>query len=183
MVTALICLAILAIFIKVFDNINTLKEQNNMLFKKIEKLENEIYFGKNPIKQKTNQQAQELEVSEKSQSINARIEEKPKVITIEKPKTKISRKPVTVSIPGENSKFMQIVLDFVLKGNPLVKIGGLILFIGLAFLLKLTISNNLINMKMVTFLVAITGLIIVYLGFRYRKKRELLRADFTRGWF
>ncbi len=67
----------------------------------------------------------------------------------------------------ENEK--NVLLEFLLKGNPLIKIGGAVLFIGLSFLLKFAFANNLISIKSIIITIGIFAIGLVIFGL---KKQE-----------
>ena len=70
-------------------------------------------------------------------------------------------------------KCTQYLKTFFSTGNVVLKIGMIILFFGVGFLLKYTAQNNLIPIELRIILVAISGLTILFIGYRLRKNRHL----------
>ncbi len=64
------------------------------------------------------------------------------------------------------------IIEYISKINPMVKIGGILLFIGVSFLLKFAFSNHLISIKTIISLVALLGISLVGIGLRYKEQRE-----------
>lgn len=75
------------------------------------------------------------------------------------------RKSLRESLP-------QPIADFIYGGNILVKVGVLILFLGLAFLLRYTAERVTVPIELRYLGVAVTGLVLLGLGWGLRHKRR-----------
>lgn len=86
-------------------------------------------------------------------------------------------KPVTPKLPPPPRKSFreslpQPIADFIYGGNILVKVGVLILFLGLAFLLRYTAERVTVPVELRYVGVALTGLVLLGLGWALRNKRR-----------
>ena len=70
----------------------------------------------------------------------------------------------------EPSKLMQFLINYFTKGNLLVRIGGIILFFGLAFLAKYAAEYSTISMQTRLIFIALTAIALVALGWKLRNK-------------
>lgn len=73
-------------------------------------------------------------------------------------------------IPKEPSKLVSFVTDYFTGGNLLVRIGGVILFFGLAFLVKYAAEHSIISMKMRLIAIAVTAVVLIIMGWRLRER-------------
>lgn len=86
-------------------------------------------------------------------------------------------RPVAKKLPPPPSKTFreslpQPIADFIYGGNILVKVGVLILFLGLAFLLRYTAERVTVPVELRYVGVALTGLVLLGLGWTLRNKRR-----------
>ncbi len=72
--------------------------------------------------------------------------------------------------PDPLTKFFAWLKNYFTTGNPMVKVGGVILFFGLSFLIKFAISNELISMEMALLGVLLFAIALVITGFRYKNR-------------
>jgi uncharacterized membrane protein len=73
----------------------------------------------------------------------------------------------TSRVPG----LLQRVRQVVLGGNPLVRIGIVVLFFGFAFLVKYAVDNDYFPIELRLALTALAGLVLVAIGWRLRERR------------
>ncbi|HEY8101154.1 MAG TPA: DUF2339 domain-containing protein [Burkholderiaceae bacterium] len=74
--------------------------------------------------------------------------------------------------PAEPTAFTRFVQRWVIGGNPLVKIGVLILFLGLAFLLRYVAEHSVVPIELRYAGVAATGIGLLLFGWRWRHKKD-----------
>jgi len=72
--------------------------------------------------------------------------------------------------PREPSKVVSFISNYFTGGNLLVRIGGVILFFGLAFLVKYAAEHSIISMKMRLVAIAVTAVVLIILGWRLRDR-------------
>lgn len=117
------------------------------------------------ISQKTPETLPELEhATTPSQTSKAKADTEKKT-----QKTYPARQPASSPIPSFLTKFIQ---RWVLGGNPLVKIGVLILFLGLAFLLRYASEHVVVPIPWRYAGVAVTGIALLVFGWRWRKRQD-----------
>ncbi|MFZ6801002.1 DUF2339 domain-containing protein [Undibacterium sp. Di24W] len=93
--------------------------------------------------------------------------------TIEAPPVKpVARKLAPPPSKTFRESLPQPIADFIYGGNILVKVGVLILFLGLAFLLRYTAERVTVPVELRYVGVALTGLVLLGLGWRLRNKRR-----------
>lgn len=62
------------------------------------------------------------------------------------------------------------VIGYFTKGNPLVKIGGVLLFFGLSFLIKFAAENDMVSIEMGLISVIVFSFGLIGLGWKHRKR-------------
>ena len=72
--------------------------------------------------------------------------------------------------PKEPSKLLSFISNYFTGGNLLVRIGGVILFFGLAFLVKYAAEHSIISMKMRLIAIAVTAVVLIVVGWRLRDR-------------
>ena len=81
--------------------------------------------------------------------------------------------PVTSSNNDERQSIFGHFFSWLVKGNPLAKIGILLLFLGVAYLLNYTVQNDIISPQIRLLLSAMGCLALLGTGWWLRKKKEL----------
>lgn len=79
---------------------------------------------------------------------------------------------VVIPVPEEPSWLQTFVQRWVLGGNPIVKIGVLILFLGLAFLLRYAAEHAVLPIELRYVGVAATGIALLLAGWRWRNRLD-----------
>ncbi len=83
----------------------------------------------------------------------------------------------TLSIPSDNqpepASIFSHFFSWLSKGNPLAKIGILLLFLGIAYLLKFSIEQELISPQMRLIFSAFVCIILLVLGWKLKDKKQL----------
>jgi len=72
--------------------------------------------------------------------------------------------------PAEPSWIMQMLTNYFTGGNLLVRIGGVVLFFGLAFLVKYAAEHTTISMEVRLVFVALFAVSLIILGWKFREK-------------
>jgi len=72
--------------------------------------------------------------------------------------------------PNILDKLVKIVVDYFSTGNIIVRIGGVVLFFGLAFLAKYATEHTVISIELRLFSIAIVAVVLVLLGWRLRDR-------------
>ena len=80
----------------------------------------------------------------------------------------IERKPVT---PTLLDRGVALVKRYFTEGNVIVRVGVLVLFVGVAFLLKYASDNSMLPIEFRAIGVALAGIVILSIGWRLRLKR------------
>ena len=80
-------------------------------------------------------------------------------------------KPVTAEPEGSNI-LGDLVERWIFKGNPLVKVGGAVLFLGLAFALRYAAELGLLPLWLRYSAVAASGIALLGLGWRWRERED-----------
>jgi uncharacterized membrane protein len=80
-----------------------------------------------------------------------------------------SDEPQTLEVPAWLSEF---VARWITGGNPIVKVGGLVLFLGLAFLLRYVTENTVVPVEFRYAGVAASGIALLLLGWRLRDRED-----------
>lgn len=85
------------------------------------------------------------------------------------PSSHVNTEPQTIDKDSLSYRFMQ----WLIKGNPVAKVAIIILFFGLSYLLKYSIDHGLLSPEIRILGSLCLGLILLTLGWRLRKKKEL----------
>lgn len=80
--------------------------------------------------------------------------------------------PVVESLPEEPSWMSDFIPRWVIGGNPIVKVGVLILFLGLAFLLRYVTENTHVPISLRYAGVAAAGIGLLLFGWRWRNRSD-----------
>lgn len=72
--------------------------------------------------------------------------------------------------PQEPSKIVTFITNYFTGGNLLVRIGSVILFFGLAFLVKYAAEHTVISIEMRLWFIAFVSLVLIVLGWKLRNK-------------
>ena len=72
--------------------------------------------------------------------------------------------------PRKPSKVVSFISNYFSQGNLLVRIGGIILFFGLAFLVKYAAEHSFISMQMRLFSIAIAAMALMVVGWKLRDR-------------
>ncbi len=88
------------------------------------------------------------------------------------PRPESLRRPVRPAPPAEPSWLSAFVARWVIGGNPIVKVGVLILFLGLAFLLRYVAENTTVPIEFRYAGVALAGIGLLVTGWRWRGKAD-----------
>lgn len=80
--------------------------------------------------------------------------------------------PVVESLPEEPSWMSDFIPRWVIGGNPIVKVGVLILFLGLAFLLRYVTENTYVPISLRYAGVAAAGIGLLLFGWRWRNRSD-----------
>ncbi len=75
-----------------------------------------------------------------------------------------------VPLTKKPSKIMTFISEYFTGGNLLVRIGGVVLFFGLAFLVKYAAEHSVISMEVRLWAIAMTAVILMILGWRLRDR-------------
>ena len=73
--------------------------------------------------------------------------------------------------PGAESRFLSAIREYFTGGNTLVRVGVLILFFGVAFLLRYVAEHSYVPIKLRLSAVALGGVVLLVLGWRLQTKR------------
>ena len=128
-------------------------------------LQNRIFNLENQVKSSKNKVEEKFINSKQNDVIK-------KKVTI-KDELPIKIREETLKIFGktkEPSKLMLFLGNYFTKGNLLVRIGGIILFFGLAFLAKYAAEYSTISMQTRLIFIALTAIALIVLGWKLRNK-------------
>jgi len=89
--------------------------------------------------------------------------------TIPKVRTRVVR-PKEEYVHTETSRLMQMLRNYFTGGNLLVRIGGVILFFGLAFLLKYAAEHSIISIEVRLWGIGLVAVALIGVGWRLRAK-------------
>lgn len=92
-----------------------------------------------------------------------------------RPQPESMRRParrMVKATPVEPTWFSEFVKRWVVGGNPIVKVGVLILFLGLAFLLRYVAENTVVPVELRYAGVALAGVGLLIAGWRWREKKD-----------
>lgn len=84
----------------------------------------------------------------------------------------VARKPVKTE-PDIGDKIGQYIKDYFTEGNLIVRVGIIVLFFGVAFLLKYAADNSFFPPELRLAGVALGGLVLLVIGWRLRSKRRV----------
>lgn len=107
------------------------------------------------------------EVIEKEIITKDIIKKSPSIKTFKQMHQKTIQK---ATVPKEPSKIVTFISNYFTGGNLLVRIGGVILFFGLAFLVKYAAEHTTISMEVRLGFVALLAIGLIVLGWRLREK-------------
>jgi uncharacterized membrane protein len=89
--------------------------------------------------------------------------------------TQTSSKPVKVIVTPTGPSFLQKVGGWLrhlfMGGNTFVRLGSIILFIGISFLLKLVVGHGLFPVELRLIAIAFVACVMFFIGWRLKKKR------------
>ncbi|MEJ2500597.1 MAG: DUF2339 domain-containing protein [Campylobacterales bacterium] len=74
------------------------------------------------------------------------------------------------SEPAKESALAEAVRRFITGGNLLVKIGGIVFFLGLVFLVKYAAEHNMISIEVRLIVIALGALVLTGIGWRLRER-------------
>ncbi len=92
----------------------------------------------------------------------------PAAIAVKVPESVEESRPGIVGVLF--SKLFELIRRYFTEGNILVRIGGIVLFIGLAFLVKYAAENSMISMEFRLISIALFALALLYTGWRLRER-------------
>ena len=135
-------------------------------------LQNRIFNLENQIKSAKNQVEEKFINSKQNDVIKKKVTIKDELpIKIREETLKIFGKTKKEeSKTKEPSKLMLFLRNYFTKGNLLVRIGGIILFFGLAFLAKYAAEYSTISMQTRLIFIALTAIALIVLGWKLRNK-------------
>lgn len=142
-----------------------------LLQKDISLLKREISLLKNNKEPLTHDvvSEQKIESNTKHSTIPLPAKEKPIPIVVPNVQKveKVQQREYTPSI---FDKLIKIVENYFSTGNIIVRIGGVVLFFGLAFLAKYAAEHTVISMEVRLFAIALVAVVLVALGWRLRDR-------------
>ncbi|MBU0631865.1 DUF2339 domain-containing protein [bacterium] len=77
----------------------------------------------------------------------------------------------TKNTPNFIDEMVNKIKVYFTTGNPLVKVGGIILFFGLSFLIKFALTNDMISVEFGLLSVIIFAIALIGIGFKYRNRQ------------
>lgn len=88
------------------------------------------------------------------------------------PKEKIEQKEEVLQdiVPKAPSKIIIFIKEYFMGGNLLVRIGSVVLFFGLAFLVKYAIAESIISLELRLSFVAVLSIGLIGLGWKFKNK-------------
>jgi uncharacterized membrane protein len=113
-------------------------------------------------------------VAEETVLQHEKIEHETQPVTVEietytKPIQRFKREPQE-PLSQELSKAVSFITNYFTGGNLLVRIGGVILFFGLAFLVKYAAEHSIISIEMRLIAVAVAAVVLIIIGWRLRDR-------------
>jgi len=97
----------------------------------------------------------------------ASVESEPAYVSVVPKEESSSQKEQVVSEP---SWLMQLLTNYFTGGNLLVRIGGVILFFGLAFLVKYVAEHTTVSLETRLVFVGLVGMVLIVLGWKFKTK-------------
>ncbi|MCP3921918.1 MAG: DUF2339 domain-containing protein [Desulfobacterales bacterium] len=132
-----------------------------------------------PIKEKAEQKEKILKVSESTEKVQQKSEDltiKPHKKRTEKPKRVPKPPPIPihkkVGAQMEDSKYLKLIKDFFLKGNIVVRIGLVVLFFGIAFLLKYASDIGMFPLEARYIAATVGAIVLLVIGWRLRESHR-----------
>ncbi|MCI5120380.1 MAG: DUF2339 domain-containing protein, partial [Candidatus Electrothrix sp. AUS4] len=83
-----------------------------------------------------------------------------------------SASPVFPNHPDWTERLAAYLRDFFTQGNVVLRVGLLVLFFGVAFLLKYAVERNMLSIELRLLGVALGGIVMLLLGWRQRLQRR-----------
>jgi len=122
------------------------------------KLEESLY---EPVIDETTLENEEIEPD--TQPVTVEVEEYTKPV-------RTFRQEHQQPVSQELSKAVSFITNYFTGGNLLVRIGGVILFFGLAFLVKYAAEHSIISIEMRLIAVAVAAVVLIIIGWRLRDR-------------
>ena len=101
------------------------------------------------------------------------LQEQPKVISHQAPnpylRTTAPKTEQTQIDPVDN--LIGKIKTYFTTGNPMVKVGGVILFFGLTFLIRFAVSNDMISIEAGLFSVLLFAIVLIVIGWRFKARQ------------
>jgi len=85
--------------------------------------------------------------------------------------SKESSKPLVADKGLDIDKLVSFVISYMKQGNPLVKVGGVLLFFGLSFLIKFAAEKDMVSTEMGVISSIIFGIVLIGLGWKHRARK------------
>ncbi|MGK9175263.1 DUF2339 domain-containing protein [Yokenella regensburgei] len=93
--------------------------------------------------------------------------------------TPVTAKPVKVSAPatdaaktaGSSGGMVTSLVRWFMQGNPLAKLGIVLLFLGLGFLFRYSVENALFPLSLRLIFAAVASMVLLFVGWRLRRKQ------------
>lgn len=130
---------------------------------------------KNDAQQTQNAPPSSLEKTASQQSIHSSKPEKPTLV-IPKPNVVLSNAPTTSPItphtPSWIEKGLKKAWGWMTGGNSVARVGVLILFFGVSFLLKYAADNDMLPAELRLIAAAIGGIVLLVIGWRLKDKNQ-----------
>ncbi len=120
-----------------------------------------------------------IEVEESTSIIEKRVEDEAEEVFIDTVPSKVEEATSSVETfnqtyseptPREPSKLVSFITDYFTRGNLLVRIGGVVLFFGLAFLVKYAAEHSIISMQTRLIAIAVAAIALVIMGWKLRDR-------------
>ena len=87
-------------------------------------------------------------------------------------KTKAARKPAATSEPSAFGGVISSLVRWFMQGNPLAKLGILLLFLGLSFLLRYSVEHALLPLELRLAAAGIAAIVLLAVGWRLRHRQR-----------
>ncbi|ELN2737840.1 DUF2339 domain-containing protein [Pluralibacter gergoviae] len=88
-------------------------------------------------------------------------------------KTKTARKPAATSEPSAFGGVISSLVRWFMQGNPLAKLGILLLFLGLSFLLRYSVEHALLPLELRLAAAGIAAIVLLAVGWRLRHRQRV----------
>lgn len=143
-----------------------------LLQSKIKHLEKLVYNLKDEKPYEETAKTQNVSITEKTVVKNEAhtVDDNTVTLTIEDIPNSVEtfKQVYSDSIPQEPSQLTSFITNYFTGGNLLVRIGGVILFFGLAFLVKYAAEHSVISIQVRLVVIAIVAIILVIVGWKLR---------------